>query len=55
MFEEEIELIARKFFERLWSKHEMGVECILFDTTNYYTYMRCPELVEGRYPEHAPP
>ena len=37
--EQEIELIAKKFFERLWSKHKMGVECVLFDTTNYYTYM----------------
>ncbi len=55
MSEEEIEFIPRKFFEGLWNKHKIGVECVLFDTPNYYTYKRRPEFIEGRCPEPAVP
>jgi transposase len=31
--------IARTFFERLWQVEAPSADCLLFDTTNYYTYM----------------
>jgi len=33
------ELIAKRFFNKLWSQRTEGPESLLFDTTNYYTYM----------------
>ncbi len=31
--------ITRSFFERLWQLETPSADCLLFDTTNYYTYM----------------
>jgi transposase len=31
--------IARRFFERIWEVESPGADCLLFDTTNYYTFM----------------
>jgi len=31
--------IARRFFERLWEVESPDADCLLFDTTNYYTFM----------------
>jgi len=31
--------IARAFFERLWEVECPSADCLLFDTTNYYTFM----------------
>jgi hypothetical protein len=31
--------ITRAFFERLWQAEAPSADCLLFDTTNYYTYM----------------
>jgi hypothetical protein len=31
--------IARQFFERIWQVETPSADCLLFDTTNYYTYM----------------
>jgi transposase len=31
--------IARKFFARLWQLESPSADCLLFDTTNYYTFM----------------
>ncbi|MFV0665822.1 IS1634 family transposase [Denitromonas sp.] len=31
--------IARKFFERIWHGEAPSADCLLFDTTNYYTYI----------------
>ena len=31
--------IARKFFERIWQVEAPSADCLLFDTTNYYTYI----------------
>jgi len=31
--------IARKFFERIWQVEVPSADCLLFDTTNYYTYI----------------
>ena len=31
--------IARKFFERVWQAEAPSADCLLFDTTNYYTYI----------------
>ncbi|MFP3869351.1 MAG: IS1634 family transposase [Syntrophobacteria bacterium] len=36
---EQVEEIGRRFFKRLWSERQEGPESILFDTTNYFTYM----------------
>ena len=36
---EEIERIAREFFGRVWRLQPLPPECLLFDTTNYYTFM----------------
>ena len=36
---EHIEEIASKFFARIWEKLALGPETLLFDTTNYFTYM----------------
>ncbi|MEW6052160.1 MAG: IS1634 family transposase [Nitrospirota bacterium] len=31
--------IARRFFERIWELESPNADCLLFDTTNYYTFM----------------
>lgn len=31
--------IAKSFFERIWRMEAPSADCLLFDTTNYYTYM----------------
>lgn len=31
--------IASKFFERIWQVEAPSADCLLFDTTNYYTYI----------------
>jgi transposase len=31
--------IARSFFKRLWDIESPSADCLLFDTTNYYTFM----------------
>jgi transposase len=31
--------IAKVFFERIWRVEAPAADCLLFDTTNYYTYM----------------
>jgi len=37
--EEDIREISRRFFARLWEIESPEADCVLFDTTNYYTYM----------------
>ncbi len=37
--EEELEKISRNFFKRLWEIESPAADCLLFDTTNYYTFM----------------
>jgi transposase len=37
--EKDLAQIARKFFERIWQLESPEADCILFDTTNYYTFM----------------
>ncbi len=37
--EADLHKIARSFFERLWQVETPSADCLLFDTTNYYTYM----------------
>lgn len=37
--EAELERIARRFFERVWALEQPEAECLLFDTTNDYTFM----------------
>jgi len=37
--EAQVEEIGRRFFKRLWSERKEGIGSLLFDTTNYYTYM----------------
>ena len=37
--EESLGEIARRFFERLWELESPDADCLLFDTTNYYTFM----------------
>jgi transposase len=34
-----VQAIARRFFERIWQVETPSADCLLFDTTNYYTYM----------------
>jgi transposase len=31
--------IARRFFKRIWKLEDPDADCLLFDTTNYYTFM----------------
>ncbi len=31
--------VAGAFFDRVWRVESPSVDCLLFDTTNYYTYM----------------
>lgn len=37
--ETDLHEIARKFFERIWQVEAPSADCLLFDTTNYYTYI----------------
>jgi len=37
-----VEAIGKEFFARVWSMQPAPPECLLFDTTNYYTYMSSP-------------
>jgi len=37
--EAQIGEIGKRFLERLWSNRQEGPESLLFDTTNYFTYM----------------
>jgi len=37
--EESLEKITRAFFKRLWDIESPSAHCLLFDTTNYYTFM----------------
>ena len=37
--EEAVEKISRRFFERVWERKAPEADCLLFDTTNYYTFM----------------
>jgi len=37
--ERALEKIARAFFERVWEVEQPSADCLLFDTTNYYTFM----------------
>ena len=37
--EEHIEEIQRRFFNRIWEIEKPNADCLLFDTTNYYTFM----------------
>jgi transposase len=34
-----LETIARQFFHRIWSLESVKADCLLFDTTNTYTFM----------------
>lgn len=37
--EQSLEAIARRFFEKVWETESPASDCLLFDTTNYYTFM----------------
>jgi transposase len=37
--EDDLRKIANVFFERIWRVEAPSADCLLFDTTNYYTYM----------------
>ena len=37
--EQALETIARRFFKRIWELEDPDADCLLFDTTNYYTFM----------------
>jgi len=37
--EQALEEISRRFFSRIWEVEQPTADCLLFDTTNYYTYM----------------
>ena len=37
--EEDLRRVAGAFFERVWRIESPSADCLLFDTTNYYTYM----------------
>lgn len=36
---ESLRKIARIFFEKIWKTDQPSADCLLFDTTNYYTYL----------------
>jgi len=38
--EESLGKIARRFFERLWELESPDADCLLFDTSNYYTFIK---------------
>lgn len=37
--EQALEEISRRFFSQIWEVEQPTADCLLFDTTNYYTYM----------------
>jgi len=37
--EQDLERIAQRFFERIWAQVKPKADCLLFDTTNYFTFM----------------
>lgn len=37
--EDTLKHITAKFFERVWESESPSADCLLFDTTNYYTFM----------------
>ncbi|MFZ1984762.1 MAG: IS1634 family transposase, partial [Desulfatitalea sp.] len=37
--EEHLRKVAKAFFEQVWQVESPSADCLLFDTTNYYTYM----------------
>jgi transposase len=37
--EKDLQQIAKAFFGRIWQVEPTAADCLLFDTTNYYTYM----------------
>jgi len=37
--EEQLGEIARRFFDRVWGAEKAEADCLLFDTTNYFTFM----------------
>jgi transposase len=37
--EEELKTIAWRFFRKIWDAEGIDTDCLLFDTTNYYTFM----------------
>ncbi|PJA76490.1 transposase [bacterium CG_4_9_14_3_um_filter_65_15] len=37
--EADLDRISRRFFARLWEVEQPEADCLLFDTTNYYTFM----------------
>ena len=37
--EDALQEISRMFFEQVWKKEHPSSDCLLFDTTNYYTFM----------------
>jgi len=37
--EDDLQQIAKAFFEKLWRLYAPQGDCLLFDTTNYYTFM----------------
>jgi transposase len=37
--EADLQEISRRFFARLWQLEQPQADCLLFDTTNYYTFM----------------
>jgi transposase len=37
--EKSLETIGREFFRRVWSQESVKADCLLFDTTNTYTFM----------------
>ena len=44
--EETLGQIAQSFFKRLWDIESPSADCLLFDTTNYYTFMASHTLSE---------
>jgi len=36
---DQLQSIAKRFFQRLWKIESPDADCLLFDTTNYYTFM----------------
>jgi transposase len=52
VFPEHVEAIGKAFFGRVWEKYKNAPECVLFDTTNYYSYLAsdtASELFERGY------
>lgn len=37
--EKDIDKISRQFFDKIWQAESPSSDCLLFDTTNYYTFM----------------